>query len=43
MITIVTWRQPTAPIDLNVLDLSGLDARLRHVTLALGSVPTNRG
>ena len=43
MITIVTWRQPTASIDHNVLDSADLDEKLRHVALALDPTASNRG
>jgi hypothetical protein len=43
VITIVTWRQPTVPIDDNVLDSRDLDENLRHVALALDPAASNRG
>jgi hypothetical protein len=43
VITIVTWREPTVPLDHDVLDASDLDEKLRHVALALDPTARNRG
>jgi hypothetical protein len=43
VIIIVTWREPTVPIDRNVLESHDLDEKLRHVAAALGSAASNRG
>lgn len=43
VITIVTWREPTVPIDPDVLDAPDLDEALRHVARALVSAPSSRG
>jgi hypothetical protein len=42
VITIVTWREPTVPIDRDVLDSRDLDEKLRLVALALESAASNR-
>jgi hypothetical protein len=43
VINIVNWREPTVPLDRNVLDSRDLDEKLRHVALALGSAASSRG
>jgi hypothetical protein len=43
VITIATWREPTVPIDHNVLDSRDLDEQLRHVARALDPTASNRG
>jgi hypothetical protein len=43
VITIVTWREPTVPLDHDVLDRRDLDEQLRHIALALDPTASNRG
>jgi hypothetical protein len=43
VITLVTWREPTVPIDDNVLDARGLDENLKRVALALNPTASHYG